>query len=116
MKKNYNEFLGEISTSLAIMGKEMPDVMKGFGMLMQGATKDGALSKKHKELIALALGVAAHCEGCIAHHTHSLVELGTTRAELLETASKNLDNSQRFPLIISSERKKLLFFVDFFHH
>jgi AhpD family alkylhydroperoxidase len=85
MKKNYNELFGEISSSLAMMGKDMPDVMKGFGMLVQGATKEGALSKKHKELIALALGVAAHCEGCIAHHTHSLVELGTTRAELLET-------------------------------
>jgi len=58
--------------------------MKGFGLMSQAATRDGALDKKAKELIALALGVAAHCDGCIGFHVDSLVKLGATRAEVEE--------------------------------
>jgi alkylhydroperoxidase/carboxymuconolactone decarboxylase family protein YurZ len=64
MTKNYKEITTDISTSLAKMRKEIPDVMNGFSALAQGATKDGALNKKTKEFIALALGIAAHCDGC----------------------------------------------------
>lgn len=85
MTKNYKEITTDISTSLAKMRKEIPDVMNGFSALAQGATKDGALNKKTKEFIALALGIAAHCDGCIGFHTQTLVKLGATREEILET-------------------------------
>jgi AhpD family alkylhydroperoxidase len=45
---------------------------------------DGALSEKTKELIALALGVAAHCDGCLGFHVKALARLGATRAEVEE--------------------------------
>lgn len=60
MTKNYKEITNTISTSLSKMRKEIPDVMNGFNALAQAATKEGALSKKTKELIALALGIASH--------------------------------------------------------
>lgn len=85
MTKNYKEITTDISASLAKMRKEIPDVMNGFSALAQGATKDGALNKKTKEFIALALGIAAHCDGCIGFHTQTLVKLGATREEILET-------------------------------
>lgn len=85
MAKEYKQITEEISQSLAKMRKELPDVMTSFNSLAQAATKDGALSQKTKELIALALGVASHCDGCIGFHTKALVKLGITRAELLET-------------------------------
>lgn len=72
---------------LAARGKlrnDIPDTMKGFAVLAQAATRDGALNKKTKELIALALGVAAHCDGCIGFHTEALVKLGATRKEIEE--------------------------------
>ncbi|MDX2346338.1 MAG: carboxymuconolactone decarboxylase family protein [Legionella sp.] len=69
------------------MRREIPDVMKGFGALAGAATKDGALNKKTKELIAMALAVANHCQGCIGFHAQALIKLGTTREELLETLS-----------------------------
>ena len=53
--------------------------------MAQGALKDGALDKKTKELIALALGVAEHCDACIGFHVEALVKLGATRAEVEET-------------------------------
>ena len=59
--------------------------MQAFSALAQAATRDGALARKTKELIALALGVAARCDGCIGFHTETLVKLGATRQEVEET-------------------------------
>jgi AhpD family alkylhydroperoxidase len=42
------------------------------------------LSTKHKELMALAIGVTQRCSGCIGFHVKALVKLGATRAELDE--------------------------------
>ena len=84
MSKVYKEITGDISSSLAKLRKEIPDVMSAFSSLAQAASKEGALDKKTKELIALALGIAAHCDGCIGFHVQALVKLGTTRRELLE--------------------------------
>ena len=73
MTKNYKEITDSISISLSKMRKEIPDVMSGFNTLAQAATKDGALNKKTKELIALALGIASHCDGCIGF-SHSVFD------------------------------------------
>ncbi len=80
----YRDLTKEVSNDLAILRGDLPDVMKGFGDLARSATRDGALDKKTKELIALALGVAAHCDACIGFHAQSLVSLGATKAEVEE--------------------------------
>jgi AhpD family alkylhydroperoxidase len=85
MDKNYVEITRDISANLKKLRNDIPDTMKGFALLAQAATRDGALDKKTKELIALALGVAAHCDGCIGFHTEALVKLGATRQEIEET-------------------------------
>lgn len=59
--------------------------MKGFSELARAATQDGALDKKTKELIALALGVAARCDACIGFHVQALVKLKASKAEIEET-------------------------------
>ena len=46
---------------------------------------DGALTGKTKELMALALGVAARCDPCTGYHVRALVKLGASRQELDET-------------------------------
>ncbi len=58
--------------------------MKGFNDLSRAATQAGALDRKTKELIALALGVTAHCDACIGFHTQALVRLGASKAEVEE--------------------------------
>jgi AhpD family alkylhydroperoxidase len=85
VEKNYSEICKEISANLAKLRKDIPDTLQGFSAMAQAATRDGALSKKTKELIALALGVAAYCEGCIGFHAQALVRLGATRQEVEET-------------------------------
>lgn len=80
----YGELTTSVSKQLGVLRNDLPDVMKGFGDLAKAATRDGALNRKTKELIALALGVAAHCDACIGFHVQALVRLGTTKAELEE--------------------------------
>jgi AhpD family alkylhydroperoxidase len=85
MDKNYVDITRNISTNLKKLRSDIPDTMKGFSAMAQAATRDGALDKKTKELMALALGVAAHCDGCIGFHAEALVKLGATRQEIEET-------------------------------
>ena len=85
MPKDYKQITRDISGSLAKLRAEAPEMMKGFSDLAAAATIDGVLDKKTKELIALALGVAARCDGCLGFHTQALVKLGATRQEVVET-------------------------------
>lgn len=82
---SYQTLIHEVTASLAPLRRGIPDVTRAFGQLAQSAAKDGALSAKTKELIALALGVAARCDDCIAFHLQALVRLGVTLQELEET-------------------------------
>lgn len=84
MSKNYREITQSVSASLAKLRTDIPDVTNGFSALARAATKDGALDGKTKELIALALGVAAHCDACIGFHVQALIRLGVQRIELEE--------------------------------
>jgi AhpD family alkylhydroperoxidase len=81
---SYRELTQAVSANLATLRSDIPDVMKGFNDMARAATRDGALDKKTKELIALALGVAAHCDACIGFHVQALVKLGATKAEVEE--------------------------------
>jgi len=81
---SYIDLTQSVSKNLATLRSDIPDVMKGFSDLARAATKDGALDKKTKELIALALGVSAHCDACIGFHVQALVKLGTTKIEVEE--------------------------------
>lgn len=84
MSKDYGEITRSVSESLARLRGGVPEVSKAFSGLAQAATRPGALDAKTKELIALALGVAAHCDACIGFHCQALVRLGAGLAELEE--------------------------------
>jgi AhpD family alkylhydroperoxidase len=81
---SYRALTQSVSRQLAGLRSSTPDVMKAFGELGRAAIADGALDKKTKELIALALGVAVRCDPCIGFHTQALVKLGATRQEVDE--------------------------------
>lgn len=84
MEKNYPEITKRISGNIKVLRKDITETMQGFSTLAVSASKDGALSKKTKELIALAIGVSTRCDGCIGFHTEALVKLGATREEIEE--------------------------------
>lgn len=80
----YTDLTRGISAELAKLRTEMPDTLRGFSALAKGATQSGALDKKTKELIAIALSVAGRCDPCIGFHVQTYVQLGGTRAELVD--------------------------------
>jgi AhpD family alkylhydroperoxidase len=84
-ESGYRELTQSVSARLAGLRTSTPEVMKSFGELGRAATANGALDRKTKELIALALSVAARCDPCIGFHAQTLVELGATRQEVDET-------------------------------
>ena len=84
MTKSYLEITRTVSASLAKLRTDTPDTLRAFTSLAQAASRDGALDRKTKEFIALALGVAAHCDPCIGFHAQALVRLGATRAQVEE--------------------------------
>lgn len=84
MSKNYHNVTGDIVEYIRQLKPAIPDTLKGFYDMAGGATKDGALDKKTKEYIALAIGVSTRCDGCIGFHAKALHELGATRQEVAE--------------------------------
>lgn len=84
MAKDYKALTKDISEYVGVLKQSAPDAMNGFYALSRAATADGALDKKTKELIALAIGVTQRCDGCIGFHTKALKDLGTTKDEIAE--------------------------------
>lgn len=74
----------DINESLVPFRKAQPAAMQAFGQLARESMAEGVVSAKHKELIALAIGITQHCSGCIGFHVKALRKLGCTRAELEE--------------------------------
>ncbi|HTO43153.1 MAG TPA: carboxymuconolactone decarboxylase family protein [Burkholderiales bacterium] len=84
MGKSYTEITAEINRGIVKLRQSAPDAMNGFSAMAKGALKEGVLSAVQKELIALAIGVAGHCDGCIGFHARSLVRVGATREQVIE--------------------------------
>ncbi len=75
--QNINENLGPFR-------KSQNEAMQGFAQLAKAAMAEGVVSAKHKELIALAIGITQHCSGCIGFHVKALHRLGCSKVELEE--------------------------------
>jgi len=83
----YKDTIKEISSYLIKMNREMPNTMQAFGKLTHAGKDEGALDKKTKELIALAIGISTRCDACIGFHAKALVKMGATREEFLDMIS-----------------------------
>ena len=73
-----------INSALGPLRKSQTEAMTGFGQLAKASMAEGAISAKHKELIALAIGITQHCSGCIGFHVKALHKLQCSRTELDE--------------------------------
>jgi AhpD family alkylhydroperoxidase len=81
-KMSYREKTAEIRSELRALHKLNPETAKGFQALSAGAMTDGALDKKSRELVALAIAVTQRCEPCINLHVEALMKAGATREEM----------------------------------
>ncbi len=83
-------FLKSMQGALEGFSKVDRETMKAFGNLNETALRPGALDRKTKTLMCVAIAIATRCEYCIAARTAQAVQAGATREELIETASVGL--------------------------
>jgi AhpD family alkylhydroperoxidase len=82
----YTQKLEEIERLIGELKKEAPDQIDAFHGFMAAVEKPSALDAKQKELINLALAVAAQCEWCIALHVKGALDAGAKRDEVIDAA------------------------------
>jgi AhpD family alkylhydroperoxidase len=70
---------------MAELAAEAPGAMSGFARLHASSVTDGALEPSVKELMALAIAITVHCEGCIAFHVHDALAAGAEHKQVVET-------------------------------
>ncbi|MCD6300501.1 MAG: carboxymuconolactone decarboxylase family protein [Staphylothermus sp.] len=80
------ELVREFFESVKEWRKNSPKQIKAFLDFLQTVREPDALDVKTKELIAVALAVAARCEWCIALHVKEALEAGASLEEIREAA------------------------------
>ena len=85
MSQSFPDLIDDLNAAIGKLREAAPEPMRGFSMLAREALKPNALDVKTKELLALAIGVAVRCDGCIGFHVKALIRLGVTREQLMET-------------------------------
>lgn len=83
--KDWPEYIKLLNTRMGALRQGHPEIMAAFHQTDKAATTPGALDSKTKELIALAIGITARCDGCLAYHARAAAKYGATRPEVLET-------------------------------
>ena len=78
------EILNHLNPQHRALREQIPGVYQGFAEMSKATFESGALDRKVKELVALAIGVVQGCDGCIASHARAAVRAGATKAEAAE--------------------------------
>ncbi len=79
---NFKKELAITNANIDNYQAEQPRGASGFAKLHQGVMFEGELSKKHKELIALAIGIARQCSDCIGFHVEAAIKAGASKQEI----------------------------------
>ena len=66
-------------------------VYRAFLDMESAAYADGALARKHKELIAVGISVVMDCESCMQWHIDQAAKAGATRQEVLEAVEVGIE-------------------------
>ena len=65
----------------------MPDLGKQISAQMAETYKDGAISRKTKHLMAVAIALGCGCRNCVLGQAEAALALGASKEEFLETIS-----------------------------
>jgi AhpD family alkylhydroperoxidase len=74
---DYKEGLGTFT-------QKMPELAQRYNAFTEACFKEGKLSQKEKQLIALGVSVFSQDEYCIIYHTKGCLDQGATEEEILE--------------------------------
>ncbi|WP_091483763.1 carboxymuconolactone decarboxylase family protein [Gracilibacillus orientalis] len=81
----FDQSISDYKRGTTRMQEYLPEVTRGYFEFTEEAFKEGAIDKKEKQLMALAISIYAQDEYCIIYHTKGAVENGISEAELMET-------------------------------
>lgn len=84
MTMHFHERSDELDARAKELFKLLPEQAKTMAQSRIAVYKDGALDARMKELIALAVGIAMRCDGCVTHHAKLAAKKGLTREEVAE--------------------------------
>jgi AhpD family alkylhydroperoxidase len=70
--------------SLELIAKQQPLVINALYKYKHEVFKEGALSVKEKEIIAVALSCLLKCDTCVDIHAKDALKAGATKDELRE--------------------------------
>lgn len=72
-------------SKMKLLDVHVPEAMKAFVAFDKAALAEGAIPRKYKELIAIAVALTTQCPYCIALHRDKAREIGASDPELAET-------------------------------
>jgi len=88
--------------AIGTLAKGNSGIMQGIGALAKAEEAKGALDKKTRELIALAVAATTRCDTCIAIHASEALKAGASRDELLEALAVAVSLNAGAALVYSS--------------
>ena len=77
----------EMRARRALLNERMGEAdafFRGFGALDDAVYAEGAIGRKHKELMGLGISVATRCDECVLYHLDGCREQGASREEIVE--------------------------------
>lgn len=73
-------------SKMGLLEVHVPKAMQAFGAFDKAAlAEEGAIPRKYKELMAVAVALTTQCPYCIALHRDKAREIGASDPELAET-------------------------------
>ena len=69
---------------LSKLGELAPEAMSTFRAFDKAALAEGAIPKKYKELMAIAVALTTQCPYCIEVHREQALKAGASEQELAE--------------------------------
>ncbi|WP_044023102.1 carboxymuconolactone decarboxylase family protein [Bacillus sp. SG-1] len=69
---------------LGLFTQKMPELAHHYNAFTEQCFKEGVLSQKEKQLIALGISLYSQDEYCIIYHTKGCIDQGCSEEEILE--------------------------------
>ena len=84
MSHSIQSDLNRYKEGVGLYTKKMPDIVSGYNSFTDSCFKEGDISQKNKQLIALGISVYAQDEYCIIYHTKGCLDQGCSEQEIFE--------------------------------
>jgi len=81
------EMMDDFNKAMLYFSKMNPEEFRKFNEFGSSVLRDGKLSLKTKELIAVGISVNSRCSYCIALHTEKAFKAGATEEEIMEAGT-----------------------------